>query len=87
MENTEKNCMEPDLSAMHEKIKKIRCDCMMTQQEFGSVLGISREQVDSIETGKERASLLLQLSICELFSVNGLWFFQGAESYLDYIEA
>ena len=56
-----------------EKIKEIRLNNSLTQQDFSKSLGISRPHLSKIESGKENASDSVLRLISELYSVNYEW--------------
>lgn len=52
---------------MLNKVKEIRMSKTMTQQELADLLGVSRQTIFSIETGKYVPSTILALKISCLF--------------------
>ena len=60
---------------MQNNIKFERSRLQMTQQELADALGVSRQAVHAIETGKFNPSTLLSLKISQVFgkSVNELF--------------
>lgn len=60
---------------MQNNIKVERSRLQMTQQELADALGVSRQAVHAIETGKFNPSTLLSLKISQVFgkSVNELF--------------
>lgn len=63
---------------MHERIKKIRRFCSLTQQEFADRLGITRNNIAGYETGKRSPSDAVISLICTKFGVNEDWLRTGA---------
>lgn len=60
---------------MQNNIKFERSRLQMTQQELADALGVSRQAVHAIETGKFNPSTLLSLKISQVFgkSVNEIF--------------
>jgi putative transcriptional regulator len=60
---------------MQNNIKFERSRLQMTQQELADALGVSRQAIHAIETGKFNPSTLLSLKISQVFgkSVNELF--------------
>jgi putative transcriptional regulator len=52
------------------KVKVLRKKRGWTQSEFGEMLGVSRQSVHSIETGKYDPSLPLAFRISDVFGVS-----------------
>lgn len=62
---------------MHDRIKKIRKEFNLTQQEFADRLGIKRGGVANYEVGRnEPADAVISL-ICREFNVNEQWLRDG----------
>jgi putative transcriptional regulator len=53
---------------MLNKVKEIRIAKEMTQQELADLLGVSRQTIFSIETGKYVPSTILALKIAKIFN-------------------
>lgn len=62
---------------MKERIKNIRKDARLTQEEFGSMLGVSRIAVTTYETGRVIPDKSVRLLICSKFNVNESWLETG----------
>lgn len=58
---------------MKDRIKKLRKELDLTQQEFADKLGIKRNTVATYETGKSNPSDAAVLLICKTFNVNEEW--------------
>ena len=61
---------------MKDRIKKIRTDANMTQEEFGKAIGASRGMVTTYEKGTV-PTLSTRLLICAKFNVNETWLETG----------
>jgi transcriptional regulator with XRE-family HTH domain len=70
------NCIE-EVLYMKERIKSIRKDARLTQEEFGSMLGLSRIVITTYETGRVIPDKPVRLLICERFNVNETWLETG----------
>lgn len=62
---------------MKERIKSIRKEARLTQEEFGSMLGVSRIAVTTYETGRVVPDKSVRLLICEKFNVSETWLETG----------
>ena len=63
---------------MNERIKKLRKELKLTQQEFADELKISRGNIGSYEVGKGSPSDAVVSLICKTFNVNEEWLRSGA---------
>ena len=62
---------------MKDRIKKIRKELDLTQQEFADKIGIARGNVDAYEVGKNAPSDAVISLICREFNVNEIWLREG----------
>ena len=62
---------------VHERIKKLRKTLDLTQQEFCSRIGLQRNSISLVESGKRNISNQAILSICREFNVNETWLRTG----------
>lgn len=62
---------------MKNRIKKIRKELELTQQEFADKLGIARGNVGAYEVGKNAPSDAVISLICREFNVNEEWLREG----------
>lgn len=62
---------------MKDRIKEIRKAHMMTQEEFGAALGVSRLVITTYETGRVVPDKPVRLLICEKFNINQDWLETG----------
>ena len=69
---------------MKDRIKKLRKELDLTQQEFANRIGIKRNTVASYETGKSNLSDGAVSLICREFNVNEKWLRTGqGEMFLE----
>ena len=59
-----------------ERIRKIRKELNLTQQEFASRIGMKRNSIAQIEIGRNTSDQTI-FSICREFNVNELWLKTG----------
>lgn len=60
-----------------QRIKLIRQQRKMSQQEFGKCLGVSRDVIGNLEYGRvEPKEPFLEL-LCKIFSINKTWLLSG----------
>lgn len=70
------------MKTLGERIREIRNDRKMTQQEFSEILSLSRPFISRIETNKEIPSQSTLKLISQLFKVNFLWLVdESADKY------
>lgn len=62
---------------MKDRIKELRKNLKLTQQEFGDRLGVKRSTIASYEIGANIPTDSICLSICREFSVNEQWLRTG----------
>lgn len=62
---------------MHERIKKLRKELGLTQQEFADKLCVKRNTVATYERGRSEASDAAVVLICKTFNVNETWLRTG----------
>lgn len=62
---------------MKDRIKKLRKELDLTQQEFADKLGVSRNNIASYETGKSNLGDTAISLICTKFNVNEEWLRDG----------
>lgn len=62
---------------MKDRIKKIRKELDLTQQEFADKLGTARNNIAGYETGKRQPSDAVVSLICTKFNVNEHWLRDG----------
>lgn len=62
---------------MHERLKLLRKQLRLTQQEFADKLGISRGNIAAYEVAKNAPSDAVILLICRYFNVNEEWLRNG----------
>ena len=54
---------------MKNRLKVLRAECDWSQQDLADALGVSRQSVNAIETGKYDPSLPLAFRISDLFTL------------------
>ena len=62
---------------MNDRIKKLRKELDLTQQEFADRLGTARNNIAGYETGKRSPSDAVISLICTKFNVNESWLRDG----------
>ncbi len=62
---------------MKERIKKIRKELDMTQQQFADIIGVKRNSYANYETGRNTPIDAVIKSICREFNVNAEWLRTG----------
>ncbi len=62
---------------MKDRIKKIRKELDLTQQEFADRIGIKRNSLANYETGRNTPMDAIITSICREFNVNEEWLRAG----------
>ena len=68
---------------MNNRIRDVRKDAKLTQEEFGNILKLTRQYVALIEGGQREPSDRTIRDICREFGVNEMWLRNGiGEMYL-----
>ena len=62
---------------MNERIKRIRKEAKLSQEEFGNKLGITKASISRIESGINNPSDQTIMLICREFNVNEEWLHTG----------
>lgn len=62
---------------MNDRIRKIRVIAGMTQVEFASKLGLTKNFISLLETGNREPSDRTISDICRVFNVNPVWLRTG----------
>ena len=62
---------------MNTRVKLIRKEAGLTQQDFANALNISKSTVESIEYGRREMSERTLKDICRVFKVSELWLRTG----------
>lgn len=62
---------------MNERLKELRKELKLTQQEFANKIGISRGNIGAYEVGKNKTSDAVISLICTKFHVNEDWLRTG----------
>jgi len=62
---------------LNTRIKEIRSDANLSQEEFAKRLNISRGQVACYESGRRSLSNRTILDVCEKFDINEKWLRDG----------
>lgn len=62
---------------MKDRIKLVRKNATLTQEEFGTEIGVSRIAITTYETGRVIPDKSIRLLICEKFNVNETWLETG----------
>lgn len=66
-----------------ERIKFIRNDLKMSQENFGSTIGVSRDVINNLERGRVEIKEYMLRLICKVHNVNYFWLTEGkGEPYL-----
>lgn len=62
---------------MKNRIKQIRKDAGLTQEQFAQKIGVSRNTIATYETSDRTPIAAVILSICREFNINELWLRTG----------
>ena len=63
---------------MNERLLRLRtAELNLSQEEFGSKIGVTRAAVSRYESGDRQLSESILLSICRVFRVNYFWLTEG----------
>ena len=63
---------------MKNRIKQLREALNLTQEQLGALVGVSRQAINAIETGKFEPSIWLAYDICKVFqcSIEAVFLFE-----------
>lgn len=68
---------------MNERIKYVRAECGLTQEQFANKLGLTRNYVARIEIGERTPSDRTIKDICREFGIDEIWLRTGiGEPYM-----
>ena len=62
---------------INKRIKQIRKEHNVSQQEFGEKLGVSRDVISNIENNRVEVKTVFITHMCEIFNVNKEWLTNG----------
>ena len=62
---------------MKDRLKALRKELGMSQEEFGEKIGSARNTIANYEIGRRAPSNAIVMSICREFNVNYLWLTEG----------
>lgn len=72
---------------MKERIKTLRKQLKMTQEDFAKRLGLARNSIANYEIGRREPTNAIVNSICREFNVNEEWLLTGkGEMFIDFTE-
>lgn len=72
---------------MKERIKALRKQLKMTQEDFAKRLGLARNSIANYEIGRREPTNAIINSICREFNVNEEWLLTGkGEMFIDFTE-
>lgn len=62
---------------MNERLKQLRKELKMNQEDFGNKLGVSNTAISKLEKGERNITEQMMLSICRVYRVNYYWLKDG----------
>lgn len=62
---------------MNERVKQVRADLGLTQEQFANMIGLTRNYVARIEIGDREPSDRTIADICRVFGVSEVWLRTG----------
>ena len=65
------------MNSLGKRVREIRSSLKMTQEEFGSKIGIKKNSLSQIESGKNSLTQQNIVAICKVFNVNESWLRTG----------
>ena len=80
MSNSNDNTMEVQIG---QRIKRARLEAAITQQELGTLLGRSSQQIHKYEQGTNRVSAGTLYTIARALDRSLDWFFSGVDAAVD----
>lgn len=58
------------MATMQERIRKLRVDAHLTQQELGAVLGVAKNTISQYETGRNAPNDDIKIAMANYFNVS-----------------
>lgn len=69
---------------MERRIKELRSELGLSQEEFANKVGLTKNYISLVETGKRELATRTAKSICRIFYVNEDWLVSGnGEMFLE----
>lgn len=65
------------METINDRIKILRKELGLTLEKFGAILGVGKNAISRIETGKNGVTDQMFKSICREFNVNEIWLRDG----------
>lgn len=65
------------MQSFDERLKRIRKETGLTQEEFAKSIGVTRSPIAAAESGKSKLQPLAIRRICELYGINETWLLTG----------
>lgn len=65
------------MQSFNERLKQIRRETGLTQEEFAKSIGVTRSPIAAAEAGKSKLQPLAIRRICELYDINESWLVNG----------
>jgi putative transcriptional regulator len=62
--------MEDDIRDMKNRLRELRAKSELTQEEIAERVGVSRQTIISIESGRYNPSIMLAYRIAQVFSLS-----------------
>lgn len=72
---------------MNNRIKQLRKELKLSQEEFGNRLGVGKSAISYLESGRSNLTEQMTKSICREFNVDYLWLTTGDGEMFADIEA
>lgn len=66
-----------DLNTLNGRFRQVRIDKRLTQEEYGTEIGITRMGVNAIETGRYNPTLEVIMKIRHRFNISYSWLIDG----------
>ncbi|MCH8327695.1 MAG: helix-turn-helix transcriptional regulator [Candidatus Marinimicrobia bacterium] len=60
-----------------ERFRTIRKTAKLNQDEFGRILGVSRQTINAYENNRQRPPLDMMEKVCKLQSISPIWLLSG----------
>ena len=60
-----------------ERFRTIRKRAKLNQDEFGQILGVSRQTINAYENNRQRPPLDMMEKVCKLQSISPIWLLSG----------
>ena len=75
-----------DYLSIGSRIRKVRLNHGLKQDEFAEKIGVNRHSLSRIESGKQQPPLDILGALCSVYKVDANWILNGVEQQTDDVD-